>query len=264
VPFTPCHAAAVLPLVRTPLVPSALVVGSMAPDAPYYVPATVPLTTHALWSAVTVDVGIGLLLLGLWQFVLRRPAVAAAPAALRERLPGAPPPATRAAGHLRRAGLVLLSLATGSLTHVVWDAFTHRDRWGTGLVPWLQQVHGPLEGYRWAQYGSTVVGAVVLAWWVARWWRTTPREPEPPRRPLIAAAVAAVAWVAVAGTAAVVGTVAGAEQLVGTGPPDPRGAAFVAATRGAAAGAVVATALAVVAAWSTSSLRPWRPRGSPG
>lgn len=253
-PFTPCHAAAVLPLIRTPLVPSALVVGSMAPDAFYYVLVRVPLTTHTLWSAVTLDVLIGLALLTFWQLVLRGPVVAAAPAALRERLPAPPPRPTTGAGRVRRAALVLVSLAVGSLTHVVWDAFTHHGRWGTALVPWLEQVHGPLEGYRWAQYASTVVGAGVLAWWLVRWWRSTPRRPEPARRPVVATHVAVVAWVAVAGTAAVVGLVTGGEQLVGGGPPDPRGAAFVAATRGGAAGTVVATALAGLAAWS------WRRR----
>ncbi len=257
-PFTPCHAAAVLPLVRTPLLPSALVVGSMAPDAFYYVLVRVPVQTHTLWAAVTVDVLVGVVLLGFWQLVLRRPVEAAAPAALRERLPvrsGAP---ATAAGRLRLAALVLVSLAAGSVTHVVWDAFTHRGRWGSELVPWLGQVHGPLEGYRWAQYASTVVGAVVLLVWCVRWWRSTPRRPARAPQRAVAPTHAALAWAVVVGTAAVVGLVAGSEQLLGAGPPDPRGAAFVAATRGGAAGAVVATALALVAAWS------WRPPAAGG
>ena len=237
--------------------PSALVVGSMAPDAFYYVLVRVPLTTHTLWSAVTVDVLIGLVLLAFWQLVLRGPVVAAAPVALRERLSAPPARPTSRADRARRAALVLVSLAVGSLTHVVWDAFTHGGRWGTALVPWLEQVHGPLEGYRWAQHASTVVGAGLLAWWLVRWWRTTPRRAEPERRTVVPPHVAVLAWVAVAGTAAVVGLVTGGEQLIGAGSSDPRGAAFVAATRGGAAGAVVATALAVLAAWS------WRRRRAP-
>ncbi len=252
-PFTPCHVAAVLPFVRSPLVPSALVVGSMAPDALYYVIAPTSLTTHTLAAAVTVDVLIGLALLTFWHGVLRRPAEAAAPAALRERLPQRVPGGSSPTARTRRAALVLVSLAVGSLTHVVWDAFTHRGRWGTELVPWLQQVHGPLRGHEWAQHGSTVAGGVVLAWWVARWWRATPRRPVPAGRPVVAPAVAALGWVAVLGSAAVVGLVAGGEHLLGPGAPDPRSAGFLAATRGTAASAVVATALALVAAWC------WRP-----
>lgn len=246
VPFTPCHAAAVLPFVRTPLVPSALVVGSTAPDAFYYLLVRAPVETHTLWSALTVDVVIGAVLLALWQAVLRRPVVAAAPAALRDRIP-APHVDRTASGRARRAGLVLLSLAVGSLTHVVWDAFTHRGRWGVELVPWLGEVHGPLEGYRWAQYGSGVVGAAVLAWWVVRWYRRTPRRGER-RGDEVPARAAALGWVAVLAAAVVVGVVAGGAQLLGDAP-DPRGAAFVAATRGGAAAAAVATVLALVVAW---------------
>ena len=197
------------------------------------------------------------MLLAFWHLVLRGPAVASAPAAVRERLPVPAPRPTTWAGRLRGAALVLVSLAVGSLTHVVWDAFTHRGRWGTALVPWLEQVHGPLEGYRWAQYASTVVGAAVLAWWLVRWWRSTPRRPEPAKRPVVAPHGRRRGLGGVAGTAAAVGLVTGGEQLLGAGPPDPRGAAFVAATRGGAAGAVVATALAVLAAWS------WRRREAP-
>jgi hypothetical protein len=255
VPFTPCHAAAALPFVRTPLVPSAVVVGSMAPDAFYYVLVRVPVQTHALWSAVTVDVVIGAVLLAFWHLVLRRPVVAATPASLRERLPvPAAVPAT-AGARARRGGLVLLSLAVGSLTHVLWDAFTHRGRWGVELVPWLGEVHGPLEGYRWAQYGSGVVGALILGWWLARWYRRTPpRAAAQATRGHVlselAPGVAVLGWAAVLGAAAVVGVLSGSEPLLGAGPPDPRGAAYVAATRGGAAAAVVATVLALVVAWS--------------
>jgi hypothetical protein len=38
VPFTPSHAAAVLPFLRTPLTASALVIGSITPDLPFYLP----------------------------------------------------------------------------------------------------------------------------------------------------------------------------------------------------------------------------------
>jgi hypothetical protein len=250
VPFTPCHAAAALPFVRTPLVPSAVVVGTMAPDAFYYVLVRVPVETHSLGAAVTVDVAVGAALLAVWHLVLRRPAVAASPAPVRERLPAPAPAPASAFARVRYLGLMLLSLAVGSLTHVVWDAFTHRGRWGVGLVPWLGEVHGPLEGYRWAQYGSGVVGALLLGWWFVRWYRRTPRRPGRPGTWVVPARTAALGWTAVLGTAVVVGVLAGGDQLVGTAPADPRGAAFVAATRGGAAAAVVATALALVAARS--------------
>lgn len=35
-PFTPSHVAAALPFLRTPLIPAALVIGTMTPDLFYY------------------------------------------------------------------------------------------------------------------------------------------------------------------------------------------------------------------------------------
>ena len=58
-PFTPSHAAAVLPFLRTPLPASALVIGSVAPDLPYYLPVDLPWDTHTASAVVTVDLLLG-------------------------------------------------------------------------------------------------------------------------------------------------------------------------------------------------------------
>jgi hypothetical protein len=60
VPLTPSHAAAVLLFLRTPLPPSALVIGSMAPDLPYYLPVDVPFRTHTALAVVTTDLLLGI------------------------------------------------------------------------------------------------------------------------------------------------------------------------------------------------------------
>jgi hypothetical protein len=82
-PFTASHVAAVLPLVRTPLLPSALVVGSMVPDLPYFLP--LPLTsyvTHSPVGVVSVDA-----LMGLAVVIWHRSSRLAAPAAPGLRIP---------------------------------------------------------------------------------------------------------------------------------------------------------------------------------
>jgi hypothetical protein len=66
VPFTPSHVAAVLPFARTPLVPSALVIGSMGPDLFYYVPLPIERSfTHSLTGVFTVDLVLGVVLFAL-------------------------------------------------------------------------------------------------------------------------------------------------------------------------------------------------------
>ncbi|MFJ2778051.1 MULTISPECIES: DUF4184 family protein [unclassified Kitasatospora] len=68
-PFTLSHPAAVLPLLRVagergPLVASALVAGSMAPDVPFFAESLFPgvygrgRLTHRWWAVPTVDVAI--------------------------------------------------------------------------------------------------------------------------------------------------------------------------------------------------------------
>jgi hypothetical protein len=64
--------------------------------------------------------------------------------------------------------LTLLALLLGSVTYVRWDAFTHKGQWGEHDIAWLAQSHGPLPGYRLAQYGSGVIGLSVLVAWCAR------------------------------------------------------------------------------------------------
>lgn len=170
-PFTGSHPAAVLPLIRLGLPPSALVIGSMAADLPYYLPIPVDsTTTHSATGVLGVDLLIGLLSLVVWQTLVAPLAVAVAPSALRARLP---PAAARwwLPGDLRRPLLVVVALVAGAATHVIWDEFTHIGRFGYRHLPWLAEQHGPLAGYRWAQYGSGVVGAVLILLALQRWWR---------------------------------------------------------------------------------------------
>jgi hypothetical protein len=180
-PFTGSHPAAVLPLFRSGLLPSALVIGSMVPDLPYYLPIPVSSAlTHSAAGVVGVDLLLGLLSFVIWHLLVEPLAVAVAPASLRRRLPALVP--IRWQRDDWRRGLVLLaSLVVGAATHVVWDEFTHLDRFGYRHLSWLADQHGPLAGYRWAQYGSGLVGALALAVAVGGWWRSAPVTDPAPR-----------------------------------------------------------------------------------
>jgi hypothetical protein len=197
VPFTGSHPAAILPFLRTPLPASALVVGSIAPDLPYYVPIDFPLRTHTALSVVSTDVVLGAVAWALWHGVLAAPALAASPAGLRAR--------TSALGWV----LAAVAVAVGAATHVLWDEFTHPRRWGTAHIPALADTWGPLPGYRWLQYASGLVGGVVLIVWFVRWWRRTPPRPAPPggaRWPwLVLLTVGAIAGAAAALSASSIG-----------------------------------------------------------
>ncbi|MEU8633731.1 DUF4184 family protein [Amycolatopsis sp. NPDC048633] len=181
-PFTLSHPAAVLPLARRPLVPSALVAGSIAPDVYWFVPRLpgVGLTkTHELASVLWLDPLLALAILALFQLLLKRPLLALAPKPLAERLP-------RDFGW-KRPGWIALSLVLGAATHVGWDAFTHENDGFSFLRTPL--VTGVDVG-RLIQLVSTIAGAAILAWWLVRWYRTAPTEPAPRatrhRKPVLA------------------------------------------------------------------------------
>ena len=194
-PFTPSHAVVALPFLRTPLVPAAVAIGAMTPDLPLFVrglPVSYALTHSIAWLPVTVVVAAALLL--VWRCVLRPAVRELSPGWLARRLPagwdagagsalretfavsGAPPWTS-----WRSILLLIGSLAIGVLSHIVWDLFTHEGRWGTEVLPLLDERWGPLTGYTWLQHGSSVLGLAILAFWAIGWLRRRTAQVIPPR-----------------------------------------------------------------------------------
>ncbi|MEU9622693.1 DUF4184 family protein [Streptomyces sp. NPDC048155] len=199
-PFTLSHAAAVLPGIRRngtargPLLASALVAGSFAPDMTYYADTAIPgamefgQVTHSVGGVFTVDVLITGALVALW-LLLREPLVALLPRAwqgrvhafVRGQLHASGPEAWR----VRDGGWFVLSAVIGAATHVVWDAFTHHDRWGVRLVPVLDGSVGGYPVFQLVQYGSSAVALALLTWFTASGLRRTGARPAPPSVPVL-------------------------------------------------------------------------------
>ncbi|MFI9365390.1 DUF4184 family protein [Kitasatospora sp. NPDC053057] len=182
-PFTLSHPAAVLPLLRAagergPLVASALVAGSMAPDVPFFAESLLPGVyghgglTHAWWAVPTLDVAIAGALVAGWHGLFRAPLVGLLPErwaggaeALTVRRPGGV-----GAGGLRGvdAAWFLASAAVGAATHVGWDAFTHGGRLGVRLLPVLDRKVAGVPVYEALQYGSSALALAAMGGWAAR------------------------------------------------------------------------------------------------
>ncbi|OII68447.1 MULTISPECIES: DUF4184 family protein [unclassified Streptomyces] len=175
-PFTLSHAAAVLPGIRRsgagrgPLVASALVMGSLAPDMTYFADSLIPGAmsfgdvTHSVWGVLTVDAVTAAVLVGLWLMV-REPLVALLPGRWRgpvhTLVRGGP---WRDRHPVALAVWFYLSAVTGAATHVGWDLFTHPGRWGTRVLPVLGETFGGFPLYTYVQYGSSALALVVLCW----------------------------------------------------------------------------------------------------
>ncbi|MFF3554826.1 DUF4184 family protein [Streptomyces tsukubensis] len=187
-PFTLAHPAAVLPLLRRPFVPAALVAGAMAPDVAYFI-QTLPFrpttsvwyepyfnatATHSLTDAPAVALPLALGLVALY-YLLRRPVAALLPA--RWAPPPPEPPAAGAGERLRTGAWLVLSALIGIATHVAWDSFTHFDGYVVARVDFLRDpVPGGLTVARVLQHLSTAAGLVAVGVRLVRLRRRTGTE----------------------------------------------------------------------------------------
>lgn len=177
-PFTLAHPAFVLPLRRLGLPVSAMVIGSMVPDVPLFVrwPEAYRFS-HSGEGVVTVNLVVTLMLLSAWNFFVRDALVDLAPGPVRERF------TSRHRLGTRQWLWAPVAAALGSVTHLVWDAFTHRNRWGVTHVDLLGTHWGLLPGYEWAQYASGLAGLLVVLGAIVAHCRS--REPDSATRPRV-------------------------------------------------------------------------------
>jgi hypothetical protein len=272
-PFTLSHAAAVLPAVRTDgsgrgrLAPAVLVAGSFAPDLTYYAASVLPGAmefgdvTHSFPGVFTVDVLLTWALVGLWLLV-REPLVALLPRARQGRtaaLTRCGAPRARA-----RPSLVLwwyVSAVLGALTHVVWDAFTHLDRWGMRLFPVLGEKVAGSPLYWYLQYGGSAIAAVVIVVFWVRAVRAVPFAPGAEPTGVVALSAADRWWAAaVIGGCALVGAVRRATRWWDYwGPRDAKPWDLIPTVCfGAGAGLILGLMVYAV------GVRVWRPAGPGG
>jgi hypothetical protein len=187
-PFTPTHVLAILPIDairiggrRLPF--SALVVGSMIPDFPLFVPLSPDYgTTHSVAGLFLACLPLGLACFLVFQRLMKRPLLALLPQGVQSRCAAL----ARLRFELTGRSLAAASAAIviGAATHVFWDSFTHRGRWGTRQFPGLNDVAvtiagQAMPGYKVLQYGSTVVGLPGLALGLWAWLSRRPPAPVP-------------------------------------------------------------------------------------
>ena len=178
-PFTLAHPLAIVPIAF--LLPrgwpvSALIIGSMIPDFPLFFSLGLHYsTTHAPLGVLTACVPLGWLVYLLYHELVKQPMLLLLPTGLTQRLFRL---AREAQNYdLRSVFKVTVAIGIGAYSHIIWDAFTHANRWGVELLPWLQQSYRVgddvvVYGYQIFQHSSTFIGLVLLAllagWWLGR------------------------------------------------------------------------------------------------
>lgn len=177
VPFTLSHAAAVLPIHwlgkhRLPL--TALMIGSMAPDFGYFFShESSRALTHSVMGLFIFALPAGLAVWLFYVALLEKTTITLLSDRWHTRF--AHTDAITPPLMLRACVAILL----GAITHLVWDAFTHRGTFITNAIPALR---GPTPGLSWMPvyhllHGlSSVVGLVILMIWARRLHRQPARS----------------------------------------------------------------------------------------
>ncbi|MCB9737827.1 MAG: DUF4184 family protein [Deltaproteobacteria bacterium] len=198
-PFTASHIAAILPLQRTRLPLAALVVGAMVPDAPLFAGVDAYAQTHSLLGTLTTDALIGAVLLTAWRSLWRQPTLWTLPNAIRARWPDQ---REAAKGWL----WLYLGLVVGSMTHVLWDGWTHRSGTFVELFPLLRlrapRVDVPI--YKLLQWSSSILGLFATTVWFA----LRPIRPIHDHRPIAILSsdqVRTLGWAALIGASVTIG-----------------------------------------------------------
>lgn len=177
VPFTLSHAAAVLPIQRLgqlelPL--TALMIGSMAPDFGYFFSHdTSRQLTHSVVSLPLFALPMGLAVWLFYVALLEKATITLLSDRWHTRF--AHTDAITPALFARASIAVLL----GALTHILWDAFTHRGTFVTDTFPILLE-HTPglpwVTNYHLLHGLSSAAGLVILTVWARRLHRQPARS----------------------------------------------------------------------------------------
>ena len=153
----------------------------MIPDWPLYIPIGPEYQlTHSFTGVFIACLPIGLAITLLFLVVVKRALFELAPSGLQRRLARFLPGPQRLTAHV--IAVLALAVCTGAMTHIVWDAFTHRDAWGVALVQGLQQTWFnmagvQIAGYMVLQHGCSLIGLPLLAVRYVNWYRRAEQQP---------------------------------------------------------------------------------------
>ncbi|HTV81841.1 MAG TPA: DUF4184 family protein [Acidobacteriaceae bacterium] len=176
-PFTLSHAAAAIPFRRTRLIMSAIVTGCFVPDFPHFLLLSRHVAfSHTIVGMFVLDLPLAIVALWIFHAFIKQPMLMFFPSGVRRRLTtsvdtfGFWPP--------ERLSLIVLSILTGTTTHLLWDAFTHDNSWicqnWAFLRRWVDlPVTGGMPMYTLLEYASSVFGLALVAVWIWHWYRVS-------------------------------------------------------------------------------------------
>jgi hypothetical protein len=172
-PFTPAHAAIVLPLIRRArFSATALIVGSLAPDFEYFFKMSVSGTHgHTLAGLLYFDLPVTVLLSFIFHRIVKKNLILNLPAFLQRRFIETLNHDFRS--YFRGHWVVFVySAVLGSASHIFWDSFTHGSGYFVKLLPVYDTTVVPFDGVDYPlfyalQHFSTAIGLLIIFAYIA-------------------------------------------------------------------------------------------------
>lgn len=175
-PFTLSHPAVAAFLKpwfkRGHLSVTGIVIGSMAPDFEYFLHMKMlGEFGHTFFGVFLLDLPIAILVALLFHLYIRDVLIENLPYGLSRRFWGfRHKPWWN--GTKQQSVVILISILIGILTHIVWDAFTHKTGFMVKQLPILQDVisisHYQIQVYKVLQHSSSLFGLALIGWIVYR------------------------------------------------------------------------------------------------
>ena len=170
-PFTPAHPAIILPFIKINsrfVSATGLIVGSVTPDFEYFFKMSVSgQHSHTLAGLFYFDLPVGCFLAIVFHAVVKKRFVSNLPLFLQSRLH--PLSTLDFLSYIRKNWIAFLfSLLLGAVSHIFWDAFTHRFGFFATRLSFYDGAYVPFEGVKYPlwyalQHISTAVGLTVVA-----------------------------------------------------------------------------------------------------
>lgn len=166
-PFTFSHPAIVLPFLKNKkLSATALIVGSISPDLEYFFRMKMQSEiSHTLLGIFLIDFPLGFIVIFAFHGIIKKPLISNLPHFFQSRMQ-----LLKDSNWLRyfknNILVVLLSFFLGTLSHIFWDSMTHWDGYIVERITFFNEVLFGLPIYKVAQYGSSVIGLVLILYYI--------------------------------------------------------------------------------------------------
>lgn len=169
-PLTIAHPAIILPALRynaNAAFATGLITGSLTPDFEYFLRAQLTSKiSHTVLGQFVFCLPVGLVLVLLWQTVMKRPLLENMPRWVRRRMSSVYQSQINTLAHW---AFCAVGLVLGSFSHLCWDGFTHDTGYFVRMLPLLSESSwGGFPLYRIAQHFSTALGLTAISLYVFR------------------------------------------------------------------------------------------------